>query len=95
MSAHTYNRLKKIKSFNWVCNRCRKDDEVIKDKIDKSKLTKEHLPEPLEEIIKSSKELLIIHMNCRSLVNKEEELQNIIDEINPDIICHLYMSIKV
>ena len=87
MSIQTYNRLKKIKRFNWICKKCRKDDEVIGDKIDKSKLGKEHLPEPLEDIIKSSKELLIIHMNCRSLVNKEEELENIVNEIHPDIIC--------
>ena len=87
MSAKIYNLLKKRTIFAWICNKCRKDDTIIKEKADKSMLSREQMPEPLENIKKSSKELLIIHINCRSLVNKEEELQQIIDELYPDIIC--------
>ena len=87
MSVKVYNYLKKKKRFTWKCKKCRKDEPIIKDKTDKSKLNKEQMPEPLEDIRKSGKELLVIHINCRSLVNKEEELQQIIDEISPDIIC--------
>ena len=87
ISLKKYNRLKKRNRFPWICNKCRIDDVLIKDKPDKSKLSKDHLPEVLEEIKKSNKEMLIIHMNCRSLVNKEEELQHIIDVLSPDIIC--------
>ena len=87
MSVKVYNYLKKKKRFSWKCKKCRKDEPIIKDRTDKSKLDKEQMPEPLEDIRKSGKELLVIHLNCRSLVNKEEELQQIIDEISPDIIC--------
>ena len=87
MSVTIYNRLKRTKKFAWICNKCRKNDIIIKEKSDKSKLSKEQMPESLEDIKKSSKEILILHMNCRSLVNKEEELQHIIDETYPDIIC--------
>ena len=37
--------------------------------------------------MKTKNELLIIHLNCRSIVRKEEELQNIIEMLDPDIIC--------
>ena len=37
--------------------------------------------------MKTKNELLIIHLNCRSLVRKEEELQNILELLDPDIIC--------
>ena len=87
MSVKTYNWLKKKKCFSRICDKCLVDDELIRDKADKTKLSEEHLPEPLEYICKSKDCLLIIHLNCRSLVNKEEELQHIIDELNPDIIC--------
>ena len=36
--------------------------------------------------MKMGKEMLIIHMNCRSIVNKEEELKNIVEDLDPDII---------
>ena len=87
MLVKIYNKLKKKIRFAWVCNKCRKDDIIIKEKPDKSKLSKEQMPESVENIQKTSKELLIIHLNCRSLVNKEVELQYLIDEMHPDLIC--------
>lgn len=87
MSVKIYNRLKSRENFAWVCNKCRKDDKIIIGKADQSKLSKEQMPESLENVKKSSKELLILHMNCGSLTNKEEELQHVIDEIHPDIVC--------
>lgn len=87
MPTKIYNRLKKRERFDWICNKCRKDDIIIKEKADKSKLSKEQMPESLEDVKKLSKGLLILHMNCRSLVNKEVELQQVIDELYPDIIC--------
>ena len=88
MSVKIYNRLKNKEMFAWICNKCRKDDIIIKGTADKSKLSKEQMPESLENIkISKRKGLLIVHMNCRSMVNKEVELQHVIDEIYPDIIC--------
>ena len=66
---------------------CLKGNVRVDDKADLTKVSKSDLPEHTHEISKSSKEMIIIHMNCRSLTNKEEELQFIVDDVNPDIIC--------
>ena len=87
MNQQIYNRCKKRKNFPWICNKCRRDDVLISDKIDTSKLNETHIPDTYNSIKKSMKELLIIHMNCRSIVKKIEELQHIISELNPDILC--------
>ena len=87
MSIRSYNQFKKIKSFSWTCNKCRIDDILVTDKADLSRINKSDLPEHIQEISQSNKELLIIHINCRSLVNKFEELVAIIEELYPDIIC--------
>ena len=86
MSIRIYNQCMKKKSFKWACNNCRKDDEVIIDKADVTKLEEMHRPERWEKIVKAGKEMLIIHMNCRSILNKEEELKNIVEDLDPDII---------
>ena len=86
MNVQRYNQCKKKKKFSWACNKCRKDDEIIIDKADVTKLEEKYRPESWEKIEKAGKEMLIIHMNCRSILNKEEELQNIVEDLDPDII---------
>ena len=86
MNSKTYKLLMCKKNFIWTCNKCRQDDPVNNNKADVSKLARKEQPEKLEEIKKTSKEMLIIHMNCRSILNKEEELKNIVEGLDPDII---------
>ena len=87
MSISNYNKYKKKRNFPWVCNTCRKDEVIITDKLDIHQLKESQLPDSFQIITRKNKEILIIHLNCRSIVNKEEELQRIIDELDPDIIC--------
>ena len=90
MNDKTYNANRKKKHFPWVCNICRVDDCIIDEKADITLLKADEIPESLEMLKSSSnnkKEMLIINMNSRSIVNKTEELEHICQEINPDIVC--------
>ena len=75
MNIRLYNQCKKKRSFTWICTKCRKDEKMNIDKVDLTKLTKSDLPETIQEILKSNKEMLIIHMNCRSLTNSSLPLR--------------------
>ena len=44
------------------------------------------MPETANSIKTSSKEMIIVHLNCRSIMNKVEELEMIVQQCNPDII---------
>ena len=85
MKKKKYKNLTKIKSFIWFCPKCRKDDPIYGN-YDVLSLT-QMLPEDPESIVKQKNEFIIAHLNSRSLVNKEEELQTFIDHMDPDIIC--------
>ena len=86
MNSKIYKQCKLKKNFIWSCNKCRRDEEIIKDKADISSLSEDERPESWDKIGKTRKEILVLHMNCRSAVNKEEELSNIIKELDPDIV---------
>ena len=90
MNDKIYNANRKKRHFPWVCNICRVDDCIIDAKADITLLKAEEIPESLE-MLKSSlismKEMLILIMNSRSIVNKTEELEHICEELKPDIIC--------
>ena len=74
--------------FAWLCINCRSDDDLTDELINIETLDENDLPDDYAIVKKQhNKELLILHINCRSLVNKLEELQFIIDILNPDIIC--------
>ena len=74
--------------FSWLCHNCRSDDDLTDELLNIEFLDPNELPDDYEMAKKlGNKELLIIHINCRSILNKSEELQLIIDMINPDIIC--------
>ena len=88
MITRIYNRYRKKKHFTWICTKCRRDETINEDKIDVTKFNKANLPDLYTTVLKSkNKELLILHMNCRSINNKLEELENIIKNLDPDIIC--------
>ena len=82
-----FKRLAKLKSFDWYCVNCREDDNLFDDHSSPVNFEIHDLPDKYEIVMKTKNELLIIHLNCRSIVRKEEELQNIIEMLDPDIIC--------
>lgn len=87
MSVKIYKECRIKKHFRWSCNSCRTDDPSIDEVADITKLKEQDKPEELNKIKVSSKELLIININCRSAVNKSEEIQQLCNELNPDIAC--------
>ena len=87
MSTKKYKENQLKKQFNWNCNMCRQNEEICEDLPDISKLKSEELPEMLENNELQENEILILHMNVRSAINKFEELEYICKELNPDILC--------
>ena len=85
-----FRMLSKKVNFDWFCRMCREDDPQYENTKPESVLIiteKNDIPDSYEIVKKSKNDLLIIHLNCRSLIKKLEELQNIIDLLNPDILC--------
>ena len=87
MSIQLYNKCRKKKYFTWVCPKCRKEEILIEDKLEIKNFDLANLPDDYITVQKSKKELLIVQMNCRSINNKNEELENIIQSLDPDILC--------
>ena len=87
VSVKLYNYFCQLSHFKWICNKCRQDEQLITETVDVSKFNQEQKPEKLQTVKASNKEILIIHMNCRSISNKREELEHVISETNADIIC--------
>ena len=54
---------------------------------DSTILSESDKPQPFANVKGDKNELVIINLNCRSSINKTEELHYIFKEINPDIIC--------
>ena len=86
MTKKKFEHLSKIKFFNWHCENCREDDPLF-DTIIQEVTQLDDLPEDTEIVRKNKNEILIIHMNCRSIIKKIEELVQLIESLNPDIIC--------
>lgn len=85
MSVKVYNKHRN-KVFSWVCNTCR-EPECMESITDIRKLQPEEMPTPNEDIAVDDSELLILHYNCRSLINKRDDLENICSKLNPAVIC--------
>ena len=87
MKLKTYNENKTLKTFKWTCNICRKDEQENNDRININTLQLNQLPEPMEKIKVNNKEMLIVHLNSRSIINKGDEFQLFIQQVKPDIMC--------
>ena len=87
MSQATYKRNTYKKWFPWICNICRKDDKSVERKIDPSALNQADQPTKISQIKTSTDEFTILNINCRSILNKAEELMHILKELKPDIVC--------
>ena len=77
-----------MKDFPWVCNTCRDSEPLTNTKIDLKKLRPDQLPLTNSDLQpKSNDALLILHYNCRSIINKVAEIYKICQELKPDILC--------
>ena len=76
------------REFPWTCNTCR-SPETAGEMTDITKLTTEELPITNQNFIEESnkEDFLILHYNCRSAVNKNEEIRNICIKLHPAILC--------
>ena len=86
ISIKLYNHLKHKHYFKWTCTKCRIDEQPILETIDTNDLDLNGKPEEISLIKSKRNELVIINMNCRSILNKREELEHIINETNADLI---------
>ena len=82
-----YKKLCQISHFNWYCNNCRETETPLPKLNQPLELDSNNQPCHFSTVRKGKNELLIIHLNCRSMVNKEEELFELINLLNPDIVC--------
>ena len=69
------------------CKNCSTEEEVTTNKIKITELNFADKPEKIESLYSNKDELLIIHINARSVVNKIEEIKLLCYEIKPDILC--------
>ena len=70
-----------------ICKLCSKNEEETIEKIDINKLKYEDKPEKFKNIKTGKNELLILHLNARSVMNKIEEIHMICAQTKPDILC--------
>ena len=87
MTPRLYKQLTKEVYFKWSCSKCRKDEVMNYEVADITKLSKHELPDEMKNIKTSKNELLILNMNCGSMLNKTEEIQHIINTLDPDVLC--------
>ena len=87
IATHTYNEFKRKRFFAWSCCKCRINEMQIKEKININRLPKNISPDAYEIVKQGKDETLILHINCRSLIKKREELDFLIQQLKPNIIC--------
>ena len=76
------------KEFPWICNTCRTPETEYNTKIDLTKLKPEQLPITASNLQQSQTNgLLLLHYNCRSMINKVEEIHHICNTLKPSIMC--------
>ena len=86
ISIKNYRNLKLTKNFPFTCYSC-KNKEAISNSELFNKIEAKDIPELPANIKSQTNELLIINLNARSLLNKEEELFQLIKDTDADIIC--------
>ena len=87
VSSKVYKNLMFVHEFKWTCIKCRSSEPEITEKVDVMKLDINSLPDDYENVKQQKNETLILNINCRSLINKREELENIIEQLMPTFIC--------
>ena len=85
MSSKNYKDLKN-KTFDFLCKNCNIKAIDFKN-IFQTVLKKDELPDPIDEIKPNKNHIIILHLNCRNLANKGEDLYSVIINSDADIIC--------
>ena len=87
MTLNVYRKHQNNSELFWICPNCDKNpsSEVSENEIEL--LSHSDLPDTYTAVKKRRGELLVIHMNGRSILPKMEELCQIIDDLGPDIVC--------
>ena len=86
MEGTTYNMLRKTSKFNWTCHECRESEILPTSRINIKNLKPEECPSTIEEL-SNVDEPLILGMNCRSIMNKVDEIKDICYNLKPMILC--------
>ena len=82
----SYRTHKNLGINRRYCKHCSTEEEIT-TKIKITELNSADRPEKIENLYSNKDELLIIHINARSVVNKIEEIKLLCYEIKPDILC--------
>ena len=87
MAPKTY-KLHANNEFYWTCNTCRQSEDIIEGKADLNNLKEEQMPTANSDFLQDlAKDFLILHYNCRSMVNKVVEILHILMKLQPSILC--------
>ena len=87
MTMKYYRSLQYLIKFPWVCYGCKQKESDEYEQITLTDLPDNDLPDDISHVVKRKGEMVLIHLNCRSAVNKETELEIIVEKYKPDIIC--------
>ena len=89
MNKQTYEQLERKRNMKWYCKKCRKPENCNYKKANLQKLKPEETPATLRELKeqKEKDDYLILHMNCRSINHKEDDIKEVLEELKPDILC--------
>ena len=88
INKNEYNRLKYLKRPEWNCKKCRTSEDRIYTHFSRALCSEKQLPDEWDEIIrkKQKEEEIILHFNCRSIIDKADELTNIANNLKPAAI---------
>ena len=83
-----YKKLKNCKNSKWNCKKCRFSETTTNTYFSKKLCTENQLPDEWDDIVKNKRkeEEIIIHFNCRSIIDKADEVIDIANKIKPAII---------
>ena len=89
INKEAYEKFKTKINVKWYCKSCRQSEDCNYVKANVAQLKPEEAPATLKEIKenKTNEDYLVLHMNCRSINYKEEEIKTILEELKPDILC--------
>ena len=86
MESRTYTKFREKRVFKWTCHKCRHKEIPTTTRVNLDLLKPEEYPKTIEELA-GEEEPFIITLNCRSIMNKIEELKHICYTLKPTIIC--------
>ena len=99
MSKATYNRLPG-QEFAWPCNTCTLNvynSSFFQSTIEESQTPSspsqpgspqfQSTPQKGRQAVNITQPLLLLNVNCQSIISKKAEFQELIDTHNPDIVC--------